>query len=108
MTVKKSFTKNDNVPVAEFVDFVEDSDCKDDSIADGDAAFPFGWDGVEASCGADREDRGVHGVDHEDHGEDHEVHEVDHEVHILVEAYPASYPLVPYLVAYPVAYLLVP
>ena len=96
------------------MDFVEDSDCKDDSIADGDAAFPFGWDVAGASCGADREVHGVHGVhgvdheDHEDHGEDHEVHEVDREVRILVEAYPASYPLVPYLVAYPVAYLLVP
>ena len=79
--------KTIGVPVAEFVDFVEDSDCKDDSIADGDAAFPFGWDVVGASCGEDHEEV------------PYEVHEVDHgvdrEVHILVEAYPASYLQVP-------------
>ena len=68
------------------MDFVEDSDCKDDSIADGDAAFPFGWDVVGASCGVDH--AGVPCGVHEDHG-------VDREVHILVEAYPASYLQVP-------------
>ena len=80
-----------DVPVVEFEDSVEDSDCKGDSIVDANVAFPSEWDVVEASCeavGPCEEAFLVHGVECQDHG-------VDHGVHSQVEAYQVSFLQVP-------------
>ena len=78
------------VPVVEFVDFVEDSDCRDDLTADGDVAFPFEWDVVEASCaGEDREVRSQVEASPASYLQGRGVEE-DHVGHSLAEASPAS------------------